>query len=477
MCLPDITPARRDERDELLASLTRRSALGGLGGLALAGLALPLGAAAAHAAPAKPRTPSAPAPLSPPPGTFAPEGPAGLDIEVIPSAYQSMNPADPDDYASYSLAERGPADIDAIIIHDTETDYDLAIEIFTNPAYYASIHYVIREDGRVTQMVRNQDIAWHAGNWTFNQSSIGIELIGVAEEPEHYTDAQYESAGRLVAYLCERYEVPLDRDHILGHENLPGASPASHGKMHWDPGAYYDWEKLFAAADAPAAPLRSGRSGKAETVRIAPAYESNVRDFLSCDPGEGRLPARPTSVLMVRTAPRDDAPLLTDPALAAAKPAITGQDYICDWGNQVSWGQTFAVADRVDGWCGIWISGRIGWVKETDPSGASAIEVPPPSVKTVRPKKNRAVKVYGASFPGEQAFRAAGLEPVVLAPLPYSLTDEQAYVLQDVSQGAYFWSPRFDGTHGQWVRDDTSWARIQLNQRSAFVKTSDLRGV
>ncbi|MCT1653477.1 extracellular solute-binding protein [Brachybacterium muris] len=46
--------------------------------------------------------------------------------------------------------------------------------------------------------------------------------------------------------------------------------------------------------------------------------------------------------------------------------------------------------------------------------------------------------------------------------------------LEDVAEGAYYWSTRFDGSGGGWVRDSTQWIRIQLSHRSAFVRAEDV---
>lgn len=410
-------------------------------------------------------------PLAPPTGPFAPEVPAGMDADVRLAGYR-QNSADPDDYGNYSLAQRTPADVTSIIVHDTEVDYDGTLRIFQNPASYASIHYVIREDGHVTQMVRGQDIAWHAGNWTFNQSSIGIELIGVAEDPSHYTDAQYEATGRLIRHLAQLWDIPLDRDHVLAHEDLPGTSAARQAAMHWDPGAYYDWEKLQRAAGMET-PQGSPRRLKG-TATIAPHYATNTLEFTSCNAGSPRLPSRPTSALMVRTAPRADAPLLVDPALKAAPGATGGTDYVCDWGDQVSYGQTFAIADERPGWVGLWISGQIGWVARTDAHGRQTVDRGPKGTRLVTPR-GASVQAFGAAYPGAPAFAEAGLDAPASAPLPYPIAAGQTYVVEAEHRGEYYWSPRFDGTGGRWVRDDSRWLRIQLNHRSAFVRAEDVR--
>ena len=38
-------------------------------------------------------------------------------------------------------------------------------------------------------MVPDEDIAWHAGYWPYNESSIGIEHEGFVDDPGNYTSA------------------------------------------------------------------------------------------------------------------------------------------------------------------------------------------------------------------------------------------------------------------------------------------------
>lgn len=125
--------------------------------------------------------------------------------------------------------------IDYVIIHTTQGSYSSAINWFQNPSAGVSAHYVIRSsDGEMTQMVQNKDIAWHAGNWNYNQHSIGIEHEGFIDDPAWYTDAMYRSSANLTRWICDTYGIPKDRIHIIGHNEVPGAT-------HTDPGPNWDW--------------------------------------------------------------------------------------------------------------------------------------------------------------------------------------------------------------------------------------------
>lgn len=145
---------------------------------------------------------------------------------------------------NYTAANR-PYDqnIDRIVIHDTESSYAAAISWFQNPSSQVSANYVIRSaDGDITQMVHNHDIAWHAGNWTYNQHAIGIEHEGHINDPSWYTEQMYQASAALVRNLTDRYGIPRDRLHIISHKEVPNQAPPA----HTDPGPYWDFTHYMA---------------------------------------------------------------------------------------------------------------------------------------------------------------------------------------------------------------------------------------
>ncbi|MGK5630352.1 N-acetylmuramoyl-L-alanine amidase [Streptomyces sp. URMC 123] len=129
--------------------------------------------------------------------------------------------------------------IEFVVVHVTQLRFADALKVFRNPAKRVSAHYVVRSrDGYVAQCVRDRDIAWHAGNWDYNTRSIGIEHEGWVDRPEYFTDALYASSAELTAHACRVYDIPVDRDHIIGHAEVPGAD-------HTDPGPLWDWDRYL----------------------------------------------------------------------------------------------------------------------------------------------------------------------------------------------------------------------------------------
>jgi len=142
---------------------------------------------------------------------------------------------------NYTAANRPSSNrIDKIVVHVTQGSWSSAINAFQNSTHQASAHYTVRSsDGFVGQSVREKDIAWHAGNWPYNQTSIGIEHEGYVSNPRWFTDAMYRSSAKLSASLAKKYGIPIDRRHIIGHVEVP------YPNTHYDPGRYWDWNKYM----------------------------------------------------------------------------------------------------------------------------------------------------------------------------------------------------------------------------------------
>ncbi|WP_433553588.1 N-acetylmuramoyl-L-alanine amidase [Micromonospora zamorensis] len=138
--------------------------------------------------------------------------------------------------SNYTAASRpGSHPVTRIVIHMTQGSYAGAVSWFQNPAAQASAHYTFRSsDGAVTQSVREKDIAWHAGNWTYNTESIGIEHEGFVDNPAWFTDAMYRASAALTRSLATKYGIPRDRAHVIAHREVPGAT-------HTDPGPNWNW--------------------------------------------------------------------------------------------------------------------------------------------------------------------------------------------------------------------------------------------
>ncbi|MFH8365437.1 N-acetylmuramoyl-L-alanine amidase [Streptomyces sp. NPDC018031] len=148
------------------------------------------------------------------------------------------------DWVAAADANRRRADrpydytIDRVVIHVVQGSYASALKVFRDPDHEAATHYVVREDGHIAQTVRELDVAFHAGNRSYNEHSVGIEHAGWVDRPESFTEAMYRASARLTAGICARYGIEPDRNHVIGHVEVPGTD-------HTDPGPHWDWDRYL----------------------------------------------------------------------------------------------------------------------------------------------------------------------------------------------------------------------------------------
>ena len=149
------------------------------------------------------------------------------------------------DYSATHTVTTQPCKIEQIVIHDIEGAAPSSLNIFQNPQSASSTHYVIDGDGTIYQVVREKNIAYHDGNFWSNEHSIGIEHAGFdATGYRWYNATEYLASAKLVAYLLKKYDLPLDRAHIVAHGTVSSPS-ASSPPNHVDPGPYWLWDYYF----------------------------------------------------------------------------------------------------------------------------------------------------------------------------------------------------------------------------------------
>ena len=132
-----------------------------------------------------------------------------------------------------------------IVIHDTEMDNaEAALKVLhsQNSNGRVSAHYLIANNGKLYQLVADNQRAWHAGagSWKgvtdINSVSIGIELDNNGSEP--FDERQILSLIRLLDDLCTRLNIP--RSAIIGHADLAPTRKQ-------DPSKYFPWQRLAQA--------------------------------------------------------------------------------------------------------------------------------------------------------------------------------------------------------------------------------------
>jgi N-acetylmuramoyl-L-alanine amidase len=158
--------------------------------------------------------------------------------------------------------------IDLVVLHYTGMqDGETALKRLTDPAPIAgrypgpwqeesaapdapltrvSVHYVVEEDGRIFQLVDENDRAWHAGlgSWEgegdLNSRAIGIEIVNGGHDfglPD-FPGAQIEAVIALLKDILARWALAPAR--VVAHSDVAPERKA-------DPGEKFPWKRLAEA--------------------------------------------------------------------------------------------------------------------------------------------------------------------------------------------------------------------------------------
>jgi N-acetyl-anhydromuramyl-L-alanine amidase AmpD len=397
--------------------------------------------------------------------------PDTVDCEWIPAPYEQWG-STVSQYGNHDQANR-PEDmqIDYVIIHDTETSYDGTIRLVTDPTYLSWQYTLRSSDGHIAQNMTPEDVGWHAGNWYVNAHSIGLEHEGFAAHgAAWYTEAMYQTSAELVKYLAEQHDIPLDRAHIIGHDQIPGITNARIPAMHWDPGPYWDWEHYFELLGAP---IKADRKSRSDVWTVAPGFEGNQQEMYGCD-GAG-VPCEPqgSNFVYVHTAPDEDSPPVKDIGLRPNGQNSTKQ--VSDIGARLAAGQKVVVDRRVGDWVAVWYLGDIGWVHSPKaepvllPSDGATVSIKPGA---------ETVPVYGRAYPEPAAYEGTGVPVQAISPLVYTIKPGQEYVLADddiesdyYRATTYDWSSPGDGDD---VEGEIEYYLIWFGHRMHYVMADDV---
>ncbi|MFD0134338.1 N-acetylmuramoyl-L-alanine amidase [Streptomyces sp. NPDC127159] len=392
------------------------------------------------------------------------ECPRTVACEWIPAPYEEFG----DDYGNHDLGDRPASQsIRYIVVHDTEGQWDGVLNLIKDPTY-VSWNYTVRStDGLIAQHVKAKDVAWHAGNWYINAKSIGIEHEGFLVAPDAwYTEAMYRSSARLVRYLAAKYRIPLDRQHILGHDNVPGTTTSTIPGMHTDPGPYWDWRHYFELLGRPFHATAGSRGG---LVTILPHYRANRPQYTGCTTAGEACAEHGSSELRLYSAPDENAPLIKDIGLRPQGDPSTID--VNDVGSRVSTGQRYAVADRDGDWTAIWYLGQKAWFH--DPKGRRTAVNASGLVVTPKPGLTD-VPVYGRAYPEKEAY-PEGVPAQSVSPLSYRLPAGQRYAVGDALPGEYYYAVTFTTDSHRVVVGKDLYYEIQFGHRVAFVRAADVR--
>jgi len=169
-----------------------------------------------------------------------------LLVNVAPAATPDLSSCDEwrlacsSNYTNSSRPSSYP--INYVVIHKVQGSAASAASWFQNCSSNVSAHFTFNNSsGYCYQSVYEADLAWHAGNWTYNTQSIGIEHGGYVSSNDTANVCYQESAKETKSTIIY-YSVLHNRTRIIGHNQVPGAT-------HTDPGQYWNWTYYMAQCD------------------------------------------------------------------------------------------------------------------------------------------------------------------------------------------------------------------------------------
>ena len=118
-----------------------------------------------------------------------------------------------------------------VIHHAASTSLDSVGQVFSTPGRNGSAHYGVCA-GQVHQYVKEEDTAWHCGNWLGNSATVGIECINSTGAPDwKVSDATIQTVIKLVADIAKRNGITKlwlnpDADYptLSGHRDWYGSA-------------------------------------------------------------------------------------------------------------------------------------------------------------------------------------------------------------------------------------------------------------
>lgn len=124
---------------------------------------------------------------------------------------------------------------EAVVIHIMDGTLVGTDSWFAATSSQVSAHYGVGKTGEVHQYVQEADTAWHAGrvdksSWKLlkpginpNLYTIGIEHEGRANDI--WTDEMKRASAELIREICRRWQIPIDREHVVGHYQIFSQKP------------------------------------------------------------------------------------------------------------------------------------------------------------------------------------------------------------------------------------------------------------
>ena len=145
---------------------------------------------------------------------------------------------------NFDKKKRSIDSIKIIVIHYTGMQSErVSISRLCDPKFKVSSHFLINQKGKIYRLVKDRQIAWHAGKscWgkyrQLNKNSIGIELVNKGHRfgYTNFKKKQISSLIKICKILIKKYKIKTQ--NIVGHSDI---SPS----RKIDPGEKFPWKLL-----------------------------------------------------------------------------------------------------------------------------------------------------------------------------------------------------------------------------------------
>jgi N-acetyl-anhydromuramyl-L-alanine amidase AmpD len=126
-------------------------------------------------------------------------------------------------------SERGNYKPDTIVIHISAGSLTSMTNWFSTPGSQASAHYGIGKDGTILQYVEEDKKAWSNGNIKnpsakavlsrpgINPNLYTLSIENEGQDLQYAPQVQIDTLCALIKDIAGRWNIPLDREHIIGH--------------------------------------------------------------------------------------------------------------------------------------------------------------------------------------------------------------------------------------------------------------------
>lgn len=171
----------------------------------------------------------------------------------------------------YGVGGRLGLKVNKIVIHwidGTLATADLVFTGKTHPERMVSSHFAV-EDDQVHQYVSTDNVAWQAGKWLVNLTSVAIEHS--AQPGRNATDATYETSSELIVDLCKKLGLVPSRSLLVPHSAIvPDTCPGTIDLDRLAARAVELWNNPTAGVDQPVG------GGTPATIASAPSPSIEV---------------------------------------------------------------------------------------------------------------------------------------------------------------------------------------------------------